>query len=230
MSLVSHKQELFENVIRLRRVGRDLPGNPDLAAVRVSQERELGEAVSRRLAARVLGVSHTALERWIETGDLPVVYSSGGRMEVPVPALLDLHEAVEGDRAKGPIRFPLAPTMMRRRETARRLRVDSRKRGDDWSGHGRASARSLAYHRAVARRLRKPMVDEARHVLFRWQEQGRINPRYAKRWEDVLRLPVREIRKALVEEGPTGEDLRQNSPFAGLLSEPERRRILREVT
>jgi hypothetical protein len=230
MGLVSHKQELFENVVRLRRLGRDLPGNPDLAAVRVSQERELGETVSRRLAARVLGVSHTALERWIEAGDLPVVYSSGGRMEVPVPALLDLHEAVEADRAEGPLRFPLTPTMTRQREAARRLRVESSTRGQDWSGHGRTSARSLAYHRAVARRLRKPMIDEARYVLFRWQEQGRIDPRYAKRWEDVLGLPVREIRKALVEESSAGEDLRQNSPFAGLLSEPERRRILSEVT
>jgi hypothetical protein len=230
MGLVSHKQELFENVVRLRRLGRDLPGNPDLAAVRVSQERELGETVSRRLAARVLGVSHTALERWIEAGDLSVVYSSAGRMEVPVSALLDLYEAVEADRAEGPLRFPLTPTMTRQREAARRLRVDSSTRGQGWSGHGRASARSLAYHRAVARRLRRPMIDEARHVLFRWREQGRIDPRYAKRWEDVLRLPVREIRKALVEESSAGEDLRQNSPFAGLLSEPERRRILSEVT
>jgi hypothetical protein len=230
MGLVSHKQELFENVVRLRRLGRDLPGNSDLAAVRVSQERELGEAVSRRLAARVLGVSHTALERWVEAGDLPVVYSSAGRMEVPVSALLDLHEAVEADRAKRPLRFPLTPTMTRQREAARRVRIDPREHREDWSEHGRASARSLAYHRAVARQLRKPMVDEARHVLFRWQEQGRIDPRYAKRWEDVLRLPVREIRKALVEESTAGDDLRQNSPFAGLLSEPERRRILSEVT
>jgi hypothetical protein len=229
MSLVSHKQELLENVVRLRRLGRDLPGNPDLAAVRVSQERELGEAVSRRLAARVLGVSHTALERWIETGDLPVLYSSAGRMEVPVPALLDLYEAVEADRAKGPLRFPLTPTMTRQREAARRLRVDSRKQGDARSGHARASTRSLAYHRAIARRLRKPMIDEARHVLFRWQEQGRIDPRYAERWERVLDQPIGAIRKSLIEESDAGDDLRQNSPFAGLLSEPERRRILSEV-
>jgi hypothetical protein len=230
MGLVSHKQELLENVIRLRRLGRDLPGNPDLAAVRVSQERELGEAVSRRLAARVLGISHTALERWVEAGDVPVLYSSAGRMEVPVSALLDLHEAVEADRAKGPLRFPLTPTMTRQRKAAQRLRVDPRKRGDVRSGHDRASTRSLAYHRAIARRLRKPMIDEARHVLFRWREQGRIDPRYAERWEDVLRRPVREIRKALVDESSAGDDLRQSSPFAGILSEPERRRVLREVT
>ncbi|MGH2913796.1 MAG: hypothetical protein ACRDMX_02290 [Solirubrobacteraceae bacterium] len=97
------------------------------------------------------------------------------------------------------------------------------------SGHERARARSLAYHRAVARRLRKPMVEEARHVLFRWRAQGRIDERYAERWEQLLSKPLAEIRLALVDDSQEYDDLRQNSPFAGLLSEPERRRIVREV-
>jgi hypothetical protein len=159
-----------------------------IAAVRAALECELGETVSRRLAARVLGVSHTALDRWIKAGDLPVVYSPKGRVEMPVPALLDLYEAVE------------------------------------------SRARSLAYHRALAKRLRNPMVDEARHVLFRWRDQGRIDQRYADRWERVLSQPLPEIRQALVDGSQEGDDLRQNSPFAGMLSEPERQRIVREVS
>jgi hypothetical protein len=67
-------------------------------------------------------------------------------------------------------------------------------------------------------------------VLFRWREQGQVDPRYAYRWEKVLDQPVPEIPKTLVDESSEADDLRQNSPFAGLLSEPERRRILREVT
>jgi hypothetical protein len=233
MSVVEHRQELFENIARLRRVGQEVPGNRDLAAVRVALERELGETVSRRLAARVLGVSHTALNRWIEAGDLPVVYSPKGRLEVPVPALLGLHEAVEVDRTECSRRYALTPTMVRQRDAARRLRFDDvNTRG--WPPHGRdphdrARARSLAYHRAVAQRLRKPMVEEARHVLFRWREQGRIDPRYAEQWERLLDRPVSEIRGALIDEGQEADDLRQNSPFAGLLSEPERRRIVQEV-
>lgn len=43
MSLVERKQDLFENIARLRRAGRALPGNRDIAAVRVALERELGE-------------------------------------------------------------------------------------------------------------------------------------------------------------------------------------------
>jgi hypothetical protein len=229
MSVVDHKQELFENIARLRRAGRSLPGDRDIAAVRVALERELGEAVSRRLAARVLGVSHTALDRWINGGDLPVVYSSASRLEVPVPALLNLYEAVEANRVEDPRRYPLTPTMMRQREAARHMRLDGPTARKARSGHDRAKTRSLAYHRTVARRLRKPMVEEARHVLLRWREQGRIDSRYADRWEELLDRPMAEIRKALVDEGSASDDLRQSSPFAGLLSEPERRRILREV-
>jgi hypothetical protein len=225
MGVVDRKHELFESIVRLRRAGRELPGNRDISTVRATLERELGETVSRRLAARILGVSHTALERWIDAGDLPVIYSSAGRVEVPVPALLDLYEALESDPERGR-RYSLTPTMRRRREAARRLRVDSPPQDE---GYDRARARGLAYHAAVARRLRRPMVDEARHVLLRWRADGRIDARYADRWERVLDQPLDEIRRVLVDESPEGDDLRQNSPFAGSLSEPERRRILSEV-
>ncbi|HEY2140554.1 MAG TPA: hypothetical protein VGG98_00665 [Solirubrobacteraceae bacterium] len=228
MGVVERRQELFENIVRLRRAGREVPDSPDIAAVRVTLERELGETMSRRLAARVLGVSHTALDRWVAEGDLPLVYSPNGRLEVPVSALLDLYETVERERGDSPRRYVLAPAMARQRDAARRMRVDLNGDGE-WSGHDRARTRGLAYHRAVARRLRKPMVQEARHVLFRWREQGRIDKRYAERWERILDQPVSEIRKALGDESQEADDLRQNSPFAGLLSEPERRRLMQKT-
>jgi hypothetical protein len=223
---MDRNRELFENIARLRRAGRDVPGDRDIAAVRLTLESELGETVSRRLAARLLGVSHTALDRWINAGDLPVVYSPNGRFEVPVPALLDLYDVVRAEGAE-PHRNVLAPAFNRRREAARRLRVQEQV--DPRDPHDRARARNLAYHRAVAARLRKPMVDEARHVVYRWREQGRIDPRYADRWEALLTRPMPEIRRALVEDSQEADDLRQNSPFAGMVSEPERRRILDEV-
>jgi hypothetical protein len=229
MSAIDRRQELFENIVRLRRAGRAAPNNRDISAVRATLERELGETVSRRLAARLLGVSHTALDRWIKAGEVPVVYSPKGRFEVPVPALLDLHEAVQVDRTDPPRRYVLTPTMARRREAARRLRIDEVNDRDDRSPHDRARARSLAYHRAIARGLRRPMVQEARHVLFCWRQLGQIDHRYAEHWEQLLDRPLPEIRRALVDESQEADDLRQSSPFAGLLSEPERRRIVREV-
>lgn len=227
MGVIAKKQELFENVMRLRRVGRDLPGNSDLATVRAALERELGPTVSRRLAGRLLGVSHTALDRWIRAGDVPLVYSREGRTEIPVPALLDLYEAIEPEQGE---RYALKPTMERRRRAARNLRIsEDLKGGDRPDAHDRARARTLAYHQEIARRLRIAMVAEARHVLLRWRAEGRIADYYADRWAETLDRPIREIRQALVDTSPEADDLRQTSPFAGLLSEPERRRILDEV-
>jgi hypothetical protein len=230
MGIVAQKQELFENIARLRRVGRELPSNSDLASVRLALEEQLGQTVSRRLAARLLGVSHTALERWVKSGDLPVVRSLAGREEIPVPALLDLHEAVRADRAATPGRYTLAPAMTRRRDAARRLRLEAGDGSPRRGGHDRARARSLAYHQAVASKLSKTMVAEAGHVLFRWREQGRIDPRYADRWQELLAMPLPAIRRAITAPDPEGDDLRQSSPFAGALSEPERQRILAEVS
>jgi hypothetical protein len=228
MSVVERKVDLFEGILRLRRAGRATPSDTDISAARSALERELGPTVSRRMAASVLGVSHTALARWVAAGDLPVVFTPAGRLEVPVPALLDLRESVDADRAAGLRRYPLAPTMRRRRDAAQRLRVRRERPGELDGAHARASAVGLAYHRAVANRLRKPMVTEARHVLSCWREEGRIDEQYAARWEQLLDQPVAAIRAALVREDPDADGLRQNSPFAGLLSEPERRRILSE--
>src|SRR3954451_15827885 len=121
MGVVDRRMELLEHLVRLRRVSRQLPGNRDVAAVRSGIEQELGETVSQRLAGRLLGVSHTALERWTRQGDLPVVLTASGRPEIPVPSLLDLYESVEVDRAKSNSRYPLTPTMSRQREAAKRL-------------------------------------------------------------------------------------------------------------
>lgn len=230
MGVVERRRELFENIARLRRVGRELPGNSDLAHVRLALERELGPTVSRRLAARLLGVSHTALERWVKAGEVPLLITPAGRSEVPVSALLDLHEKIQADRSSKPGRYALTPTMKRQRGAAQRMRVhvaDDRPRAR--GGHDRASARGLVYHAAIAQRLSKPMVAEARHILYRWEQDGRIDPRYAVRWRNVLAMPLPAIRRAITATGPDADDLRQNSPFAGMLSEPERRRILAEV-
>lgn len=229
MGAVDRRQKLFENIVRLRRVGRSLPGNDDLSAVRISLERELGVTVSRRLAARALGVTHTALNRWIDAGDFPVVFTPGGRLEVPVDALVRLCEAVEADQDQQGGRYRLAATMARQREAAMELKLADRE-SEGEIGHSRASARSLAYHSAVASRLDRQILDEARHVLRRWRRQDRIDSRYAARWEAVLDQSLPDVRAILLDESTAADDLRQNSPFAGLLSEPERRRILAEVS
>lgn len=222
----------FENIARLRRVERRVD-SADLTAVRQDLEDSLGGTVSRNLAAKLLGVSHTALNKWISAGDVPVVISPSGRREVPVPVLLDLHERVREERESGRrLRHRLEPSLVETRGRASRMRPGS---GPEFrpsieaDSHRRAELRSLAYHRALAPRLRRPLVNDASRKVRRWLKEGRIDRRYAQEWLDLLELPVHEIRKAISADDQRGRDLRQSSPFAGLLSEPERRRILEEV-
>jgi hypothetical protein len=232
MASVDRKVRLFEDILRLRRAGRELPGNRDIAEVRAALERELGPSVSRRLAGRLLGVSHTSLGRWIEPGDLPTVYTPAGRQEIPVATVLDFRDRVDAERSAGRrTRHLLEPAITDARRRAAQLApseliADVADRG---GGHDRAERRALAYHRALARRLSQTTVDEARHVLLRWREDGHIDPRYADRWEQALERPLAEIRRLIAEDSEAARDLRQNSPFAGMLSEAERRRIVQGV-
>jgi hypothetical protein len=229
MAIVDRRQQLFENIARLQRVGRLMPENEDVAAVRLALEQELGQTVSRRLAARVLGVSHTGLERWIKRGDMPLVFTAAGRQEVPVTSLLEFYEAVRSSGADMPVRRPLAAAIRSQQDVAASLSLEWSVQEHLGDPEDRTHQRGLAYHQAVAARLREQTVADARYVLYRWREQGKIDPRYAQRWDHVLAMPLKHIREAITARGTDADDLRQNSPFAGVLSEPERRRILAEV-
>jgi hypothetical protein len=178
-----------------------------------------------------LGVSHTALNNWIKAGDFPAVIAKDGRKEVPVRALLDLRERVEEQRREGRRLHLLEPAMVEGRRRAERMRPrvpgpGGRQPADP---HRKAELRGLAYHRAIAPRLRRPMVEEAERKLARWVREDRIDERHARAWEEVFSLPMTGIRKAIIADNERGHDLRQNSPLAGILSEPERRKILAEV-
>lgn len=232
MGIIERKSRLFNNIVRLRRAEREAPNSRDLVAVRAALEEDLGETLSRRLAARLLGVSHTALARWIQGGDLPVVFSSAGREEVPVVALLDLYEAVNRERQAGRrSRHLLEPTMSEGRSRAQRIRSQDLVPSHcvPTGGHRRAELRSLVYHRALARRVRRREIDDARHLIWKWRDQGKIDARYADQWEDVLGGSVAEVRRTISEDSPFARDLRQSSPFAGMLSEAERRKVLQEI-
>jgi len=232
MRAVERKEALLEHILRLRRAEREVPGNHDLVAVRTALEAELGETVSQRLAARFLGTSHSSLQRWIRSGDLPLVFNRAGKQEVPVVELVRLREAVDDERRKGRRRrHILEPKLTAGHARAERLRPEQLLKSEEGrSGHGRSERRSLAYHRALSKQLRRPMVDEALHVIWKWRDQGKLDERYARQWEDVLQQPVSEVRKAISTDSPFARDLRQNSPFAGMLTEAERRKIANEIS
>lgn len=223
------RKRTFRNIARLRRAERERPDS-DVADVREDLEAQLGGTVSRSLAASLLGVSHTALNRWVTSGDVPVVVTEFGRKEVPVPVLLDMYERVGEERESGRRNLHmLEPMMTEARERAARMRPWVDREAQSVEGHRATELRALAYHRALAPRLRRPMIDQAQRKVRRWRRDGKIDPRHADAWDEVMALPVTEIRKAIVADDQRGHDLRQNSPLAGLLSEPERRKIIAAV-
>ncbi|MFY9487683.1 MAG: hypothetical protein WAP35_03175 [Solirubrobacterales bacterium] len=231
MSANERKAADLEDLIRLRRVQRELPPNRDLVTVGANLERRIGPTVSQRLAAELLGVSHTALGRWTKTGDLPLVLNAQGREEIPTRYLVDLAIAVDRTRGPNGHAHSLEPVMRENRQKAERLRA----RGAAYAGprdgapHDRANRLALAYHREVARNLSRAQADDALRTVWRLRDEGRMHDRYADQWERILAGSIVEIKSALVDESEAGFDLRQNSPFAGTLSEPERREILAQV-
>ncbi|HET7418704.1 MAG TPA: hypothetical protein VFJ61_13865 [Solirubrobacterales bacterium] len=222
------REKTLEHIVRLKRAEGQLSSS-DVTAVREDLEAQLRGTVPRSWAARLLGVSHTALDKWIGSGDIPVVITKEGRKEVPIPPLLDLLQQVEEHRKQGGQRLhALGPAIAENRSRAARISpVPSILEGGGIAEpHRTAELRSLAYHRAVAPRLRPPMVESARRKVDRWREEGKLDRRHAEAWEEVLDSPLTEIREAIVRDDAQGRDLRQNSPLAGLLSDQERRRVL----
>ena len=230
---VEDRRKTLERIARLREAEGHRTA-PAVGQVREELEADLGGTVSRSLAADFLGVSHTALNRWVASGDVPVVHTAAGRKEVPIPALCDLKIRVERERSSGRRRLHrLEPAMIESRQRAMRLQPDrsliSELEEGETDRHRLAELRGLAYHRALAPRLRRPMIDRARIKVDRWEEEGRLDPRHAAAWRELLDRPLGEIRTAIGSDDPDGRDLRQNSPLAGLISEPERRKIFDSV-
>jgi hypothetical protein len=223
--------EGISHLAKLRRVERELePGLRDEAAlVREFFEDALGPTVSRRQAARVLGVSHTALDRWIDKGEIPTVMTPVGSYGIPVAYLVTLLEDVERARANGSTRA-LASVMRDRRTQAEELIDIDRllpRRGR--RSHREAELQSLACHRLLAQRLDDEIVGEARRRLARWRRTGRIHPRWADEWETILHKPLPQIASIISRDQPRDRELRQSSPFGGALTEQERRRLVRAV-
>jgi hypothetical protein len=85
---------------------------------------------------------------------------------------------------------------------------------------------SLSLARRVAERLRaRPeLLDMARTNLSCWQKRNadsRSLLRCYAEWEAILTRPLEEVCALLVAETEEGQRLRQNSPFAGVLSPTE---------
>jgi hypothetical protein len=92
--------------------------------------------------------------------------------------------------------------------------------------HSQTDDVSLEMARRVADRLRRDpeLLEIARANLARWTRQnasvGSLLRCYAE-WEALLSRPVEEICDLLCSDADDAQRLRQNSPFAGVLSPAE---------
>jgi hypothetical protein len=97
--------------------------------------------------------------------------------------------------------------------------------------HQLASERSRSLHVEVAERLRRDptLVEQARVRVRGWVEHGSPALHYALAWQGLLDRPLEELLGALQEPSERMHDLRQVSPFAGVVDARTRWRIHREV-
>lgn len=89
--------------------------------------------------------------------------------------------------------------------------------------------RSALLHRLVARKLvvDPAMLDQARANLVRWQVTNPDQQALAE-WTALLaHSSVEEVARLLLSRSEKAMRLRQSSPFAGLLSEDERKKVFR---
>jgi hypothetical protein len=233
MASVIESRKLVDGVIRLRRAERIPEAAADVSPVRRDLEARLGPTLSRSRTAQILGVSQTALDRWVAVGQIPIVLTPTGRREVPRQFVVELCEAVDELRRRGRGHHPLASALAARRQAAAKIEAGRRHRRPSPSsaphGHRTSERRSLALHRVVAERLDESLVEEARERVERLAREGHLHPRYAERWRELLSLPTPELAATIVTDDQAGRDLRQNGPFAGVLNEQERRRIIETV-
>lgn len=98
--------------------------------------------------------------------------------------------------------------------------------------HRKLEERSLALHRDIAQRIRKNphLLTEVRDRLSKDICSGRFSVSLTdamQEWLDVLKSgSIEQVVELLVDDSENARRLRQSTPFAGILTREERRRIL----
>ena len=95
----------------------------------------------------------------------------------------------------------------------------------------REDRRSMAFHRAIAARLAEdpePALERARrHLRLLTRGHEHAAP-MLDRWRCWLDLPVAELIHSMLDPAQDAREMRQVSPFAGVLSTEERAAVLRD--
>lgn len=110
------------------------------------------------------------------------------------------------------------------------MRADTRQRvlaamGVDVESMTPDQTRSLLLHTLVAARIvsdPESIISRARQNLRRWSELGRHDTYWLERWQRALESPPGQVVLLLTERTQDAADMRQGTPFAGVLDQEER--------
>jgi hypothetical protein len=97
-----------------------------------------------------------------------------------------------------------------------------------YSDHRILDARSLAMHCVIAQKIsRDPdLLDKAKTNLERWSAKSKDPlPEYLHEWQEILDRPWPEIAEIITSMSEDATRLRSSSPFAGVLTADERKKI-----
>lgn len=97
-----------------------------------------------------------------------------------------------------------------------------------YSAHRLLEARSLAMHVVIAQKIERDpkLLEIPRNNLKRWNARWENEtPIWFAQWCGIMNRPWTEIAAIITEPSEESARLRQSSPFAGVLSSEERRRI-----
>lgn len=106
-------------------------------------------------------------------------------------------------------------------------RVDSQA-ASAFSSHRVLDARSLALHCLIAQKItdNPSLIGIARRNVAAWRRKSAgAEPRYLQEWQRILARPWPQVAGLITEQSENATRLRQSSPFAGVLTTVERRRI-----
>jgi hypothetical protein len=97
-----------------------------------------------------------------------------------------------------------------------------------YSSHRILEARSLAMHAVIAQKIERDpeLLRIPRRNLDRWRHRWtHAPPAWFTQWKQILSGPWSSIAATITELSENATRLRQSSPFAGVLSHKERKRI-----
>ena len=98
--------------------------------------------------------------------------------------------------------------------------------------HRKLEERSLALHREIAQRIRRnpDLLTKVHERLSKDIHSGRFSISLTdamQEWLEILKSnSVEQVLELLVDDSQNARRLRQSTPFAGILTQEERRRIL----